>query len=192
MQLSDLKQLSGQQVKEHNQELAFLARRVYKIAGNSTLLRRKAANVNALAVKMSCGEQTFTVGFSKALLDLFLASFGANSQELSGAWLDFMVRAELPKFLPATIVVHGVVEHDHFEHVLAAQIYGSDTDSGLAIGIDGAVNLIDLLMLFDKAVIGVTPAPFANVPITLPLMASTFEVPAGELADLQVGDVLFI
>ena len=189
MQLSDLEQLTCEQVARHNREIAHLARRVYAIGGTNYRFVRSQAKVDAIGLEMEGG---FTIGLSSGLLNLVLAPQHVTTEELSSDWLDFLVRAQLASFLPPSLTVRKIVSCPQFEHIYSAKSFDTGQDVDFAVGISGHPDPLAVLSLMDFVVVGMAASPLANFPVSLPLMASAFDVPAQQLLDLQVGDVLLI
>ena len=190
MNWNDLPSQSAAQVEQRNLELAFFGRRVYPLAGGSYVLRRGVARCDALALAISYGDIDCVLGLSTGLLQLLLEHHGA--QNASAQWLQFLVPSWLGALLPSPLLVKGVVAHHEFAHTLVAYPYGQDKPSPFAIGIDQTDDLVALFSPLDHLLAGLAPPAFANAPISLPLVASSFEVPANDLATLQLGDVFIL
>ena len=204
LSIEDLSAIAGAQVATQNAVLSALNHRVYQIANQAVHLQLGVFGESALKVALQFNGQNIVLGISESLANALLKSEGGSLAELNEEILNLIIRLKLIPKLPQGVEFKGVyvvasAMPEHFQVLgqqVSLQAVIADTGESLnwQIGIYAMpqTSLAAFLKCFEFLVSQKRPSPLLKAKIPMPLIAARTSVPAEQLRDIAVGDVILI
>lgn len=218
--LADLAMLDAAEVARHNAGLAFLARRVFTLGGLPVRFERLVdtdvddpAEPPALWLALALAGVPLLAGVSAAWAGALAQAEGVALAQLSPETLDLLCQLRLAPRLPTGLTLRQAAFERRALAAEAAETAEAAERPGLALAGHWAGRhlatgeasghalqlwtptgfaLQALLQTLEPFVSGTLASPLAQLPIALPLVAARWQLPAAELIDLAVGDVLVL
>lgn len=202
--INDLEAVSAKEVASQNAILAAIGARVYQIAGQECVLGlAKDGGSEALKVALQFNGQNIVLGLSAAMVNALLQGEGASLSDLSEEVLNLLVRLKLIPKLPQGVQFKGLALADNNtlepafqalqkQATLRAAIFGSGEllDWDIAIYAMPQTSLGAFLKGFEFLVTQQIPSPLRKARVPMPIVAAKTAIPAEQLRDIAVGDVI--
>lgn len=187
----DLPRMTGD-LKSHNARIALMHKHIYQWGRWQFYFRETTREHAFRYVGINIGGRRLSVGVSETLLDLLIKPYGVTVADLSTEALELLLKSEF--MLPEPMILEGLVSPLEELYRWEMVDYASNEPLGgvVSVGATEAMDLPVVLSLFQTWLVGYRPHPLEQLPIPLPLVATSFEVPAEDLATLEVGDILLV
>jgi hypothetical protein len=209
LSLKDLPELEGRLVQQRNADLLHLGRREYELGGMALRFERcldgeatEAAEGVCLAL-LYAGEP-LRLRLSRAWAEFFAGMAGVTLAEIGRDKLDLLCLTRLVPHLPSSVQFQAAaytpadlpplqaepVCHGSWRGVHVAT--GEASGHAFALEAAAGFSTYAFLLAFDPYLRRTLPPPLATLPLSMPLVAARWVAEAGDLAGLEVGDVLLI
>jgi len=204
LSLSDLRQVSAKDAATQNIVLSAIFGRIYQIAGVAVTFDIATPQNDALKVALQFNGQNIVLGLSESVVNALLKGEGASLSECNEDILSLVVRlkliAKLPKGLEFKGIYLATTALPDSLRVLPCQVALQGRDAQSAEALDWNVAIYALpqtglgmfLKSFDFLVTKRIPSPLLKARVPMPIVAASTTVPAHQLNDLAVGDVILI
>lgn len=188
-----LEQTTAPVVKRNNRMIRLLANRVYEMLGQRVfLVRSEQALTNAVKVDFHHLGRDFSVYVNAAMVDAFLDQYHISLQDMSKDALKLLLLSiegqavQIKDLNPVTEFPQG--------QVFRVISYDTSHELGWYVMFDAhdGFPMEAVMEAFSPYLKGVMTHPLNTLPITVPLVACTMELPAHELDDIEVGDILLL
>lgn len=207
--LADLPEVSAQEVRERNRDLAQFSQRLYAVGGQDLILSR----CDPSALHQQAGDVWASLSFSGSLLWIRLTrswakaladSVGVRLDDLHDETVNFLAFARLMPLLPQGVellevgfigaspmaVPPRLEPHGCWSATVALTQEASG--HGVEIWAEPAFATYAFLAAFDRFSKPLGPPRLSSLSLSLPLVAARWSVPSSDLLDLAVGDVLLL
>lgn len=202
--INDLEAVSVKEVASQNAILASIGSRVYQIAGQECIFGlAKDGGAEALKVAVQFNGQNIVLGLSPALVNALLQGEGVTLTELNEEVLHLLVRLKIIPSLHQGVQFKGLALADNNslesafqalakQATLRAAIPGSGEllDWDIAIYAMPQTSLGAFLKGFEFLVSQQIPSPLLKARVPMPIVAAKTTVPAEQLRDIAVGDII--
>lgn len=206
LSVSDLQVLSAREVALKNNVLSVTAGRTYAVAGRQVRLNiaQDLANGDqpALMVALQFNGQNIALGLSNALVDSLLSSEEISLAQANLDILSLLFRVKFAPKMPQGVQFKGLaLDATSLEGVFGGLpkqlvLQAVDAQSHEAMDWEIAIyampqtSLAAFLKCFEFLVVDVAPHPLLKVRFPLPIIAATSAIPAQQVRDIAVGDVI--
>lgn len=208
--LVDLTDLAASEVLLRNADLAVLGRAVFDLGGADICFSRVASSPDeydapAVWLWLEWSGATFLAGISSAWAEVVTQNLADQSvTQLGEAGLDLLGHLRLAPLLPSGLNLREVALtqkalQGEFGKLSCLGVWrgchlATEESSGHELQLWSSENfaLKSLLLCCAQMAQRYVPSPLAHMPITLPLTAANWPVPASILTELSLGDVLIL
>ncbi len=177
-------------VKNRNAQVSLLANRVYHV-GSEEIFLSPVDQVDGQVVRVVAsilGEEV-ELFVSLAMVNAILGAGGLKLEEMSPDALALYLLQNREAF---AIESMEMVDQPQDISWFRASSYKNNQAMPWYVGVGYNTELAHIVSLVAPFCKGVMPALLAQLPIPLPLVASTLSMQASDLEELQVGDVLLL
>ena len=200
--LNDLEAVSAKDAATQNAILSSIGGRLYQVAGQQLILGlSKDAGAEALKVALQFNGQNIVLGLSQSLVNALLQSEGASLSDVNVDVLNLLVRLKAIPKLPQGVQFKGLAldaaQLEPAFQVLPKQttLRGA-TQTGELLNWDIAIYALPQTSLgaflkgFEFLVAQTIPSPLLKAKVPMPIVAAKTAIPAEQLRDIAVGDVI--
>jgi hypothetical protein len=202
--INDLEAVAAKDAAAQNAILSAISGRVYQIAGQELILGlSKDGSADVLKVAMQFNGQNMVLGLSQSLVNALLQDEGASLSDLNVEILNLLVRLKLIPKLPQGVQFKGLALGDNNSLEPAFQALTKQVTlravtpaTGELLNWDVALyampqtSLGAFLKGFEFLVTKNIPSPLLKAKIAMPMIAAKTAIPAQQLRDIAVGDVI--
>jgi len=202
--INNLEAVSAKDAATQNAILAAIGARAYHIAGQEFILGlSKDGGTEALKVALQFNGQNIVLGLSPALVNALLQSESASLADLNEEVLNLLVRLKLIPRLPQGVQFKGLslVENNALEPAFQAltkqaTLRAAIPEGGELLNWDIAIyamtqtSLGAFLKGFEFLVTKNIPSTLLKAKVPMPIVAAKTAIPAEQLRDIAVGDVI--
>jgi len=203
--LNDLQPITAKEAATQNVVLTNTARKIYQIAGTQFRLTLGESSVASLNVAMQFNGQNLLLGLSESLVNVLLRDEGGQLNLLNDELLGLIVRLKLVPQLPPGLDFKGayIAGMDVLPENLAMlplQVCLQAIDAGSMESLDWHISIHALpqtslgtfLKSFDFLAVNQRLSPLIHASIPMPIVAAHTSIPAEQLLDLAIGDVILL
>lgn len=174
--------------------LALSQSKVFCVANTTFKLSHTTMVKQAVRIQIRVRGHVLELFVSKTMVNALLAPFHLQIDNMSADALALFVIA---KGRLGDIQIEAItpLENDHVSpHALCAKEVQSGQEFGweMAVVAPPEFPLHTLMSSLETFVCGEIPPPLTQWPVTVPLVACTLRMTSDELADIELGDVLFL
>ena len=200
--LNDLEVVTAKDAALQNAVLASIGGRLYQIGGQQLILGlSQGGSDEALKVAVQFNGQNIVLGFSQSLVNALLQGEGVSLSDVNVDVLNLLVRLKAIPKLPQGVQFKGLaLDVNQLEQAFQvlpkqATLCGA-TQSGELLNWDIAIyampqtSLGAFLKGFEFLVAQVMPSPLLKAKVPMPIVAAKTAIPAEQLRDIAVGDVI--
>jgi len=200
--LNDLEAVTAKDAALQNAVLAAIGGRLYQIAGQQLILGlSKEGSGEALKLAVQFNGQNIVLGLSQSLVNALLQGEGVSLSDVNVDVLNLLVRLKAIPHLPQGVQFKGLaLDKNQLEQafqVLPKQVtLRGATQSGELLNWDIAIYALPQTSLgaffkgFEFMVAQMIPSPLLKAKVPMPIVAAKTAIPAEQLRDIAVGDVI--
>ena len=200
--LNDLEAVTAKDAALQNTVLAAIGGRLYQIAGQQLILGlSKDGSGEALKVAVQFNGQNIVLGLSQSLVNALLQGEGVSLSDVNVDVLNLLARLKAIPRLPQGAQFKGLaLDANQLEQafqVLPKQVtLRGATQSGELLNWDIAIYALPQTSLgaflkgFEFMVAQMIPSPLLKAKVPMPIVAAKTAIPAEQLRDIAVGDVI--
>lgn len=205
LSVNDLEAFSVAQVTLTNNVLSVTAGRTYQVSGRHVRLNivQAAADQSKLMAAIQFNGQNILLGLSESLVNSLLADEDVSIEDLNLDILTLLFRVKFAPKMPQGVQFKDLVFsnqnglEESFKALpkqLVLQAVDAQTHERmgweLCIHAMPQTSLAAFLKCFEFLVIDVAPSPLLKVRLPLPIIAAKTAIPAQQVQDIAVGDVI--
>ena len=200
--LNDLEVVTAKDAALQNAVLASIGGRLYQIGGQQLILGlSQDGSDEALKVAVQFNGQNIVLGFSQSLVNALLQGEGVSLSDVNVDVLNLLVRLKAIPKLPQGVQFKGLaLDVNQLEQAFQvlpkqATLRGA-TQLGELLNWDIAIYALPQTSLgaflkgFEFLVTQVIPSPLLKAKVPMPIVAAKTAIPAEQLRDIAVGDVI--
>ena len=200
--LNDLEAVSAKDAATQNAVLSSIGGCLYQVAGQQLIFGlSKDVGTEALKVALQFNGQNIVLGLSQSLVNALLQGEGVSLSDVNVDVLNLLVRLKAIPKLPQGVQFKGlaldVAKLEQAFQVLPKQatLRGA-AQSGELLNWDIAIYALPQTSLgaflkgFEFLVAQTVPSPLLKAKVPMPIVAAKTAIPAEQLRDIAVGDVI--
>jgi hypothetical protein len=201
--LNDLEVVTAKDAARQNAVLSSIGGRLYQIAGQQmTLGLSNDVGADALKVAVQFNGQNIMLGLSQSFVNALLQDESVSLSQVNLDALNLLVRLKVVPILPQGMEFKGLslgsanTLGQAFQALSKQISLRGATQAGELLNWDVAIyalpqtSLGAFLKSFEFLVAQIIPSPLLKAKLPMPIVAAKTAIPAEQLCDIAVGDVI--